>query len=100
MTEKMIDETEYHDLCDRLFAEIESVLDAAAADFDSNGHVIEAELADGGKMIINRQTPAREVWLATPGGGRHFRLQNGEWRDTRDDRELKTALRDLLGSSG
>lgn len=97
MSAAPIDETEYHDLCDRLFSEIESVLDGAAADFDSNGNVIEAELADGGKVIINRQTPAREVWLATPGGGRHFRLQNGEWRDTRDDAEITEVLKTLLG---
>ena len=93
----MMDETEYHDLCDRLFSELESELDAAAVDFDSNGRVIEAETEDGDKIVINRQAAAREVWMATPGGGRHFRWQNGEWRDTRDDRELKAALRDLLG---
>ena len=91
-----MDETEYHDLCDRLFAELESALDEAAADFDSNGQVIEADLEDGGKLVINRQAAAREVWLATAGGGRHFRLQNGEWRDTRDDREIKETLRELL----
>lgn len=93
----MTDETEYHNLCDSLFAQMESVLDAAAVDFDSNGNVIEAELENGGKVIINRQTAAREVWLATPDGGRHFRWHNGEWRDTRNDGELIAVLRTLVG---
>lgn len=92
-----MDESEYHDLCDSLFARLESVLEESGADFDSDGHVIEAELEDGGKIVINRQTAAREVWLAAPGGGRHFRRTDGEWRDTRDGRELTEILRTLVG---
>ena len=93
----MTEDAEYQNRCDSLFARIEAVLDDAGADYDSNGHVIEAELEDGGKIVINRQSAAHEVWLAAPDSGRHFRWRNGEWRDTRNDEELLASLRALVG---
>lgn len=92
----MSDEKEYHDRCDALFARMESLLEESGADFDSNGNVLETETEDGGTIVINRQPAAREIWLAAPNGGRHFRWQNGEWRDTRDDRELLAVLLSLI----
>ena len=92
-----MNETEYHGLCDELFAAIERMLDDADADYDSNGGMIEAELPDGGKMIINRQPAAREVWVAAPSGGWHFRFQDSQWKNTRDDSELMETLAGLVG---
>ncbi len=92
----MSDEHDYHNLCDALFAHLESTLDNAGIDFDSNGHILEAQMDNGGTIIINRQTAAREIWLAAPNGGRHFRWQDGEWRDTRDEKELTAVLKTLI----
>lgn len=93
-----MDETDYHDQCDSVFARLEAMLDEAEVDFDSDGNVIEAELESGGKLIINRQAPAREIWLAAPDGGRHFRWHSAEsnWRDTKDDRELMQVISELI----
>ena len=87
-----MDEKEYHRHCAELFATIEALLDRAGADFDNNGSIIEVDLEDA-TLIINKQTPMREVWLAAPEGGRHFVLREGSWRDTRDDAELLDLLR-------
>ncbi|MGI9306471.1 MAG: iron donor protein CyaY [Gammaproteobacteria bacterium] len=92
-----MDEKEYQDKCDILFAQIETMLDDAGADFDSNGGVIEAELDGGGVLIINRQPAAREVWLASPDGGHHFKWDDGAWRHTRNGEELTGMLAALLG---
>lgn len=91
-----MDETDYHRRCDALFADIESFLEETDADFDTHGGIIEGELPDGGKIIINRQPPMQEVWVATPGGGHHFRWRDNAWRHTRQDGEIMQMLRSLF----
>ena len=34
---------------------------------------------NGSKIIINRQEPLHQVWLATKQGGYHFSLKDDEW---------------------
>ena len=72
-----MDEKEYHRHCAELFAKIEALLDRAGADFDNNGSIIEVDLEDA-TLIINKQTPMREVWLAAPEGGAAFCPARGE----------------------
>lgn len=86
----------YDDLCAALFAAIESLLDERDADFDNNGNIIEVITDDDDKIIINKQPPMREVWLASKSGGRHFVYRDGDWRDTRDGSLLLEQLRALL----
>lgn len=91
-----VSESEYHALCDSLFSRIENMLDDSGIDFDSNGSVVEADLDRGGKIIINRQPAAREVWLASPNGGHHFRIQDGQWMHTRNGREFFDMLAEMI----
>ena len=93
--DKTMDESAYHHICDALFGEIESLMDDADADYFRSGGVLEIETAEGGKIIVSRQTPLREIWVAEKTAGRHFRLQNGEWQDTIDSRPLLPYLKDL-----
>lgn len=90
------DDKTYHDACARLFADIETLLEDAGADFDNNGSILEIETAAARKIVINKQPPMREVWLAAKSGGRHYRLADGDWRDTRDGSALLDALKTLL----
>ncbi len=92
-----MDESDYHNQCDILFAAVETMLDDAGVDFDSNGNVIEAELDGGEKIIINRQPAVREVWLASPEGGYHFAWREGIWQDTRGGGEFTAALKKSIG---
>ena len=92
----MMNDTEYLNLCDVLFEQLENWLDEREVDFDINGGVIEAQLENGDKIIINRQPPMREIWLAAPSGGRHFKWQNNGWKDTRDDNDLMDVLTKLI----
>ena len=94
MTEQ--NDKHYHDACRQLFADIEAFIDTTDADFDNNGNVIEIITPDNEKIIINKQTPMHEVWLAAKSGGRHFHLIAGEWRDTRDQTTLLAQLKILL----
>jgi len=61
-----------------------------------SGNVLEIEfIANRSKMIINTQAPMQEIWVAARAGGFHFRLQQGQWCDTRDGGELFAALSKL-----
>lgn len=93
MTEK-----EYNEECATLFATIETLLEEVGADFDNNGNVIEITTDDDETIIINKQAPMQEIWLASRSGGRHFRHTEGEWRDTRDGTSFMTQLRALLSA--
>ena len=94
-----MDEKEFNRLATEILARIEAGLEAAEVDLDfelAAGGVLEIELADASKIIVNRHAVAREIWVAAKAGGFHFRWQDGAWRDTRDGAELLAKLSGLL----
>ena len=86
------DDKDYHAECSRLFTAIEALAEEHDADFDNDGNVMEIITDSDEKIIINKQAPMREVWLAAKSGGRHYKFSEGEWRDTRDDSALMARL--------
>lgn len=94
-----MDEREFMAAADAELTRIEAALEAASesgiADFDFEtkpGGVIEIELENGTKIILNRHGAAKEIWLAAKSGGYHFRPEDGRWLGTRDGEELMAAL--------
>ncbi len=85
-------ESEFTQLADAIFSRIENALDKTDIDCNLNGGVMELELEDGSKIIINRHTPNREIWIAAKSGGFHYQLINGQWLNTRDGTEFFTTL--------
>ena len=90
-----MDDSEFNRLADTALKQIETALEKSGADLDfsmvSSG-VLEIELDDGSKIIVNRHSAAQEVWVAARSGGFHFRWDGQAWRDTRDSSELMSAL--------
>ena len=66
-----MNDSEFHRLADTLWMTIEERLDDWDGDSD-----IDCETS---KIIINRQEPLHQVWLATKQGGYHFDLKGDEW---------------------
>ena len=88
-------ERDFNLSADAMLAHIEAALDTCAADLDFEikpGGVIEIEFDDGSKIILNRHTAAREIWLAARSGGYHFKPDAGRWVGTRDGAELLAVL--------
>lgn len=89
---------------DLIEAAVERAADAADADIECSrsGNVLEMEFVDdGSKIIVNSQTPMKEIWVAARAGGFHFRREGGQWINTRDGSELFAALSDLAsGQAG
>lgn len=93
-------ERAFNEHADAMLARIEQSLEGCAADIDYEimpGGIIEIEFpgAGGGKIIINRHTAAREIWIAAKSGGYHFKMDAadpGIWIDTRDGVDLMARL--------
>jgi len=88
-------ESEFESLAGAALAALESAFETSAPDADvqSKGEgLIEIEFEDGSKMVINRHTAAREIWVAAKEGGYHFRHDGTAWRDTRGGAELFAAV--------
>lgn len=95
-----LQESEFHERVDAVLAAIETGLEAAEADVDSeiNGGILTLEFADRSKIIVNRQTPNREIWVAAKSGGFHFRFDGAVWRDTRTNESLESLLSRVISA--
>ena len=73
MTAALTD-TEFLALAEGTLAAIERAVEACDADIESarTGNVLTLELADGSRIVINSQTPMRQLWVAAKSGGFHF----------------------------
>jgi CyaY protein len=97
-------DSEYHEAADGVLAAIERQADAwlqqGVIDIDTNrsGGLLELEFPDGSKIVVNKQPPLHEIWLAARNGGFHFRFADGAWRDTRDGREFFARLSEEAGA--
>jgi CyaY protein len=92
-------DSEFIVLADRALADIERFLDASGIDLDysaAGDGVLEIELGDGSRIVVNRHVAAREIWVAARSGGFHFRRDEKLWKDTRNGRELMAALAELI----
>lgn len=90
-----MEEREFNALADTMLAQIEQALEKCEADIDfelKDGGVLEITCENGSKVIINRHTAAREIWVAARSGGFHFRNDGGTWVGTRDAVPLMTAI--------
>ena len=98
-----MDESAFNALAEAELARIETALEDCGVDIDIEpkpGGVLEIEFDNGSKMIINRHTAAREIWVAARSGGFHFRPEAGQWINTRDGTELYAMLSKLVSEQG
>jgi CyaY protein len=90
-------ESDFHRAVEAILVRIESSLeDEDVLDVQVEGGVLTIECDDASRVIVNRQTPNREIWVAARSGGFHFVLREGVWRDTRSGHELFDALARIL----
>ncbi len=93
-----MEESAFNALAEAELARIESAFEDCGAEIDIEpkpGGILELEFDNGSKMIINRHTTAREIWVAAKSGGFHFRPQDGGWVNTRGGGDLWAMLATL-----
>ena len=96
-----MEESAFNALAEAELARIETALEDCGAELDVEpkpGGILEIEFDNGSKMIINRHTAAREIWVAAKSGGFHFRPQDGRWINTRDGADLWAMLAALASA--
>ena len=99
-------DAEYRRLTGEVLARIEATVDRwlqdDVIDIDSErtGGLLELSLPGGSKIVVNTQPPLQELWLATRGGGHHFKHVDGAWRDTRDGAEFFARLSEAASTQG
>lgn len=94
-----MEESAFNALAEAELVRIEAALEACGAELDIEtmpGGVLEIEFENGSKMVINRHSAAREIWVAAKAGGFHFHHDAGRWIATRDGAELYALLSQLV----
>jgi CyaY protein len=73
-----MNESEFHQRVDAMLLAIEEAIDDSGADLDyeNAAGILTLTLENGSQIIINRQTPVKQLWLAVRSGGFHF-----DWSD-------------------
>ncbi len=89
-----MNDSQFHKLADTVFVRIEDTLDNCDFDIDYQkiGSVFYIYLPSGTKLVLNKQEPLHELWLATPENGFHFQYNNQQWQDKRNHHELFALL--------
>ena len=91
-----MNESEFHRAVDEVLARVERAAEASEGlDADLEAGILTLECPDGTRIIVNRQTPNREIWVAARSGGFHFAWKDGAWRDTRSGAELFASLAEI-----
>ena len=90
-----MNDSEFHQAVDKQLMMIEEMIDNSGADIDyeTTGNVMTLEFENRSQVIINRQEPLHEIWLASKEGGYHFQISDGKWLCTRSGLEFVTAVK-------
>ena len=78
-----ITDFEFHQLVDEIFQTIDNALEVlideqdADIDVDGSGNVLQLEFNGTSTIVMNKQEPLHEIWLATQFGGYHFAYVDG-----------------------
>jgi len=95
-------ESEFHRRVDAVLLQIEETVDASGADVDyeNAGGVLTLRFDNGSQIIVNRQTPVRQIWVAARSGGHHFDYDPARdgWFHSGVGRELFDALAELASA--
>lgn len=81
-------ESEFNELAEQAMMEIEEAVERSGAeiDYDTISDILTLEFENGSKIIINKQTPVSQLWVAARSGGFHFDydVDSQSWRRDSD----------------
>ena len=76
-----MNDTEFNTTVDAILMTIEDIVEDADTDIDAEnaGGILTLTFENGSKVIINRQGPTKEIWVAARSGGFHCGYREGKW---------------------
>ncbi|WP_127959073.1 iron donor protein CyaY [Serratia microhaemolytica] len=95
-----MNDSEFHQLADQLLLNIEQTLDAFTGDsdidYETHSGVMTLTFDNRSKIVINRQEPLHQIWLATKANGYHFSYREGDWICDRSGRSFYSLLSEAV----
>jgi CyaY protein len=92
-----MNDSQFHHLADQLFLFLEDTFEDGEDDIEceASGNVLTLEFENRSQIVINRQEPLHEIWVASKSGGYHFKYHQEKhvWLCTRSGAELMTLLK-------
>ena len=101
-----MDNSQFESLADATLGRVQIAVDAADGNLDAElvGGILTIELESGGKFLLNKHGPNRQIWLSSPvSGAWHFAWSEDDqaWISTRGGERLEEVLgRELSDAAG
>jgi len=72
----MLSDAQYEDIAHKTLLAIEAAIEERAPDieFETQGEILSLEFPDASHIIINKQRPLKQIWVAARSGGFHYDL--------------------------
>ena len=92
-----MNESKFNQLAELTMISIEEAIESSGADidYDTISDILTLEFENGSKVIINKQTPVSQIWVAARSGGFHFDYDEAS-RSWRLDNDMSKELMDCL----
>ena len=92
-----MNESDFNQLAEQTMMDIEEAIEESGAeiDYDTISDILTLEFENGSRIIINKQTPVSQLWVAAKSGGFHFDYDDASksWRlDSNPEQELFSCL--------
>ena len=89
-----MEESDFNQKVDDILVVIEDALDNCDADLDWDlaGGILTIECENGSQVIVNRQGPTQQIWVASRSGGFHFDFCKGKGEEKETDCWLQADL--------
>lgn len=88
-------EAEYDAIIDGMLLSIEEAIDQCEdvdMDYESADGMLTLVFPDRSKIVLNKQPPLLQLWMATKYNGHHFNLEGDQWIDERTGVEFWSFL--------
>lgn len=85
-----MNDSEYNLIADELLLAVEEAVEDCGEDIDyeSVSGLLTLTFKNKTKIIINKQAPLHQVWVATKFNGHHFEMIDNTWQDNRGGGEF------------
>ena len=92
--------SQFHDLVDATQRNLEDIIDASDVDIDieSSAGILTLTFENQHQVILSRQEPLKQLWLADRSGGFHFDYDNqqAQWHCASTQQSLAQMLSSIL----
>ncbi|MFT5814198.1 MAG: CyaY protein [Psychroserpens sp.] len=93
-----MNDSQYNLAAENILLAVEEAIENCGYDIDYEGvgGMLTLTFKNASKIIINKQAPLHEIWVATKFNGHHFHFKNDQWFDKRGGSELWQFLSDAV----